>query len=265
MALRRRKWVSIEELDRIKDDMALLVRREARRLGGLRHLDLRLALDEGFNIAAEDVTLKGYQRDFSLNYGIRVIAGPSAGRRKASANGFVGGSISAADFTSSPRIIKNAIAVANERAAANARRKLVTKAKFRHLGKSLLPEVTLARIPVIRDTIKADYDIDPRTVSKEEAEEYILDVAGDVRKRFRQIKNSFLDAFSFLERQLFFSSEGSVIDQTHAFTGSTVFFIAQSGSNLPADLYHHVGNQLGWEALTEGKNVYGKTLGGFAA
>ena len=254
-------WISVEELDDLKSDLALLVSAEARRLAGVRHLDLRFEIDEGFTIAAEDVTLKSYQKDFSVNYGIRVIAGP----RNASANGFIGGSISAADFRNAPKILRQAIEVAYDRAYAAARRKLKTKHAFLHLGKSIQPEVTLARIPVIRDMIKADYETDPRTVAKTEAEEYLLDVAGDVRKRFREIKNSFLDAFSFLERQLFASSEGSVIDQTSAFTGSTVFFTAQSGSKLPADLYHHVGNQLGWEALTEGKNVYEKTLGGFAA
>ncbi len=267
-------WISIEELDDLKDDLALLVMREGGK-PGVRHVDVRVALDEGFNISTEDVTLKGYQKDFSLNYGIRVIAGPSnvAGRaspkvggpRTASSNGFIGGSISASDFKRTPLILRNAITVACDRAFAAARRKLVTKARFRHLGKSILPEVTLARIPVIRDTINANYEIDPRTVSKAEAEEYVLDVAGDVRKQFREIKNSFIGAFSVLERQLFYSSEGSVIDQASAFSGATVFFTAQSGTKLPADLYHHVGNQLGWEALIRGKNVYAKTLNGFSA
>ncbi len=264
-------WVSIEELDQLKDGLAQLVLREGRR-PGVRHVDVRLALDEGFNISTEDVTLKSYQKDFSLNYGIRVIAGPpgraslaTGGPRSASANGFIGGSIGASDFKNTPRILRNAIAVTYDRAYANARRKLQTKARFRHLARSIMPEVTLARIPVIQDTVKAEYETDPRTVSKAEAEEYLLDVAGDIKKRFREIKSSAISAFSFLERQLFFSSEGSVIDQTSGFTGSTVFFTAQSGAKPPADLYHHVGNQLGWEALEDGKNVYGKTLNGFAA
>ena len=255
-----RTWVSIEELDLLKSDLALFVSREAKRRAGLRHLDLRFGLVEYFSVATEDVTLKSYQRDFALEYGIRVIAGP----RNASANGFIGGSIGASDFRNAPAILKRAIEVAYDRAVAAARRKLKTKAAFAHLGKSILPEVSLARIPVIRDTLKGDYEIDPRTVSKAEAEEYILDAAGDVKRRFREIKNSAMDMFSFLERQIFFSSEGSVIDETRAFSGGTVFFTAQSGNKLPADLYHHAGNQLGWEALTRGKNVYEKTFGGFA-
>ncbi len=271
MPRRYKHWVSIEELDDLKDDLALLVLHESKRLPGVRHLDVRFEIEEGFFIVAEDVTLKSYQKDFSVNYGVRIIAGPPAGRRTggqrggASANGFIGGSIGAADFKNAPRIIRGAIAMAYDRARANARRKLVTKSRFPHLGKSIQPEVALARIPVIRDTVEAHYGIDPRTVSKTEAEEYVLDVAGDIKKRFPEIKNSFIDAFSSLDRQLFVSSEGSVVDEAHAVTGSTVFFTALSGSKLPADLYHHVGNQLGWEALTEGKNVYGKTLGGFAA
>ena len=261
MARGTRHWISIEELDDLKSDLALLVSRESRRHAGVRHLDIRFEIGEGFVIAAEDVTLKSYQKDFSVNYGIRAIAGP----RNASANGFIGGRIGSADFRNAPMILAQAIEVAYERAYAAARRKLKTKHAFPHLGKSIQPEVTLARIPVITDTVKTDYEIDPRTVAKAEAEEYVLDVAGDIRKRYREIKNSFIDAFSFVERQLFVSSEGSVIDQSSAFTGSTVFFTAQSGTKMPADLYHHVGNQLGWEALTEGKNVYEKTLGGFAA
>lgn len=254
-----KRWISIEELDELKDDLALLVSKEKKR-AGLRHLDLRFALDEGFSIATEDVTLKGYQKDFSLNYGIRVIAGP----KNASANGFIGGSVGASDFKNAPKIFRNAITIAYDRAYANAKRKLQTKARFGHLTKSISPEVVLARIPLIQDTVRAEYETDPRTVSKTEAEEYLLDVAGDVKKRFREIKSSAIHGFSFLERQLFFSSEGSVIDQSSAFTGATVYVTAQSGTKDPADLYHYTGNQLGWEALREGKNVYGKTLGGFA-
>jgi len=261
MARGFKHWVSVEELDDLKDDLAFLVSREAKRRPGLRHLDLRLEALEYFNVATEDVTLKSYRRDFAVEYGVRAIAGPA----NASANGFIGGSIGASDFKHAPIIIRRAIEVAYDRAVAAAKRKLKTKAAFKHLGKSILHEVALARIPVIRDTLKADYEIDPRTVSKAEVEEYILDAAGDVKKRFREIKNSAMDVFSFLERQLFVSSEGSVIDQTNAFSGGTVFFTAQSGNKLPADLYHHVGNQIGWEALVEGKNVYGKTFGTFAA
>ena len=260
MASRQKHWVSIEELDSLKGNLALLVSREKQRTS-LRHLDIRVALDEGFNISTEDTTLKSYQKDFSLAYGIRAIAGP----RNASASGFIGGSISARDFRSTPKILQGAIAVAHGRAYAAAQRKMVTKGRFRHLGKSILAEVTLARVPVIQDTVRADYEIDPRTVAKREAEEYLLDVAGDVQKRYPEIKNSFIGAFSTLERQLFYSSEGSAVDQTYAFSGATVFVTAQSGTKLPVDLYHHVGNQLGWEAIIAGRNTYGKTLGSFAA
>ena len=255
-----RHWISIEDLDRVKPDLALIVAREKKRPGA-RHVDVRLELSEGFNIATEDATLKGYQKDFSLCYGIRAIAGP----KNASANGFVGGSIGASDFSNIPRILADAIAVARDRATANAKRKLAAKRAFPRLAASILPEVTLARIPVITDTVREPYEIDPRTVAKTEAEEYLLDVAGDVRKRFREIKNSFIEAFSFLDRRIFASSEGGLIDETHAASGATVFFTAQSGSKPPADLYHHVGNQIGWEALIRGKNTYGKTLGGVAA
>lgn len=255
-----KNWVSVEELDSQKSALALLASEEKKR-AGLRHLDIRFEVEEGFGIATEDTTLKGYQKDFSVHYGIRVIAGP----KNASANGFVGGSISARDFPNAPKLLRAGVEVAYDRAHATAKRKLITKSRFLHLGKSILPEVPLARIPIIQDTVPAHYEIDPRTVSKTEAEEFLLDVAGDIKKRFREIKNSAMDAFSFVERQLFISSEGSVIDQTHAFSGATVFFTAQSGNKLPADLYHHIGNQLGWEALVRGKNVYGQTLNQFAA
>lgn len=254
-----RKWIHIENLDSVKDNLASLVTQKLR-LRGLRHCDVRLGLDEGFTIVAQDEKLKSYQKDFSLSYGIRVIAGPT----NSSANGFLGGYIGAPDFSKIIKIISQGIEVAYERAVANAKRKLKTKEKFPHLGYILQNEVILAKIPVIRDTIRGEYKIDPRTVRKDEAEKYILETEALVRKRYREIKTSLTDAFSFLERQIFVSSEGSVIDQTYAFTGASVFYTAQYDNLPPADLYHHTGNQLGWEALEDGRNVYEKDLSQFA-
>lgn len=254
-----RSWLHIEDLDSVKNNLVSLVTQKLR-LSGLRHCDVRLGLDEGFSIVAQDEKLKSYQKDFSLSYGIRVIAGP----RSSSANGFFGGRIGASDFPHTIKIISKGIEVTYNRAMANAKRKLKTKEKFPHLASNIQNEVILARIPIIRDTIRGEYKIDPRTVRKDEAEEYVLETEALVRKRYREIKTSLTDAFSALERQIFVSSEGSVIDQTHAFTGASVFYTAQYGKLQPADLYHHTGNQLGWEALEDGKNIYENDLSQFA-
>ena len=254
-----KKWINIEDLDGMGDKLATLVGSKVR-TPGLRYCDVRLGLEEGFDIVAEDQKLKFYRMDFSLNYGIRVIAGPGS----ASANGFLGGQIGAADFGRALNIISQGIGIACERAQENAKRKLKTKKLFPHLSQSILKEVTLARVPVIRDTVKGEYEIDPRTVQKNEAGEYVLETEALVRRRFREIKNSLTDVFSLLERQIFSSSEGSVIDETHAFTGASVFYTAQYGKMPTADLYHHAGNQLGWEALENAQNVYESDLSQFA-
>jgi TldD protein len=68
-----------------------------------------------------------------------------------------------------------------------------------------------------------------------------------------------------LSRQLFVSSQGSIIDQSSASSGVTVFVLAQNNQNhTPVDLYHHTGNQLGLEALTQAKNAHQKTAVDFA-
>jgi len=252
-------WLHIEDLDRIKGGLASLISTPLR-LPGIKYYDIRLELEEGFTLDAEDEKLKFYQMDFSLNYGIRVIAGQPG----SSASGFFGGKIGAANFGRTLDIIFKGIETAYWRARENAKRKLKTKKLFPHLSRSILDEVTLARIPLTRDTIKGDCKIDPRTVQKSEAEEYILETESLVRRHLPEIKNSLVDVFSFLERQIFCSSEGSMIDQTYAFTGASVFYTAQAGNLPPADLYHHTGNQVGWEALQDAQNVYEKDLAQFA-
>ena len=55
-----------------------------------------------------------------------------------------------------------------------------------------------------------------------------------------------------------------MVDQSYASTGGTVFVVAVETGKTPADLYHHTGNQLGYEAILQGKNTHEMNLVQFA-
>jgi TldD protein len=79
------------------------------------------------------------------------------------------------------------------------------------------------------------------------------------------IKRSDVVVSTGITRQVFFSSEGALIDQSWCVSGVTIFVLSQNNSgDKPVDLYHHTGNQLGLEALTKAKNSHHKTAQEFA-
>ena len=65
---------------------------------------------------------------------------------------------------------------AYERAVANARQKSHARSKYKELGESLY-DTRLAPVEIQRDTVKAEYAVDPRRVALEDMVRYVTDVS----------------------------------------------------------------------------------------
>ncbi|MCA9390200.1 TldD/PmbA family protein, partial [candidate division WWE3 bacterium] len=168
------------------------------------------------------------------------------------------------DFLNFESVLRSAIATASERARLNAQQKQQFKDTYGDFGETI-QSTELASVPVIQETVAAEFSIDPRTVTQKQITDFVIEAAQSALHSHENVKKVELVADTGIERQLFVSSLGSSIDQTWCFTGGTVFVVAvDEHENKPADLYHHTGNQLGFEAILEGKNTHGENLVEFA-
>jgi TldD protein len=95
------------------------------------------------------------------------------------------------------------------------------------------------------------YAIDPRTLPLAEVVAFTTDVARRVAATAAGVKYSYVSTLTQLQRELFASTEGALIDQTFALTQGLAMVVGVSGE-VSQDLYDVVGHQRGWEILTRG-------------
>lgn len=239
------KPLTVESLDRIKRVAADLVR-DART--GLRHchyLDLRLELSELKSARAENGSSKSGQDDYVFGFGIRVLAGPTL-----FAPGYYGHRLGNADMRRLPDLLRAGIRQAHDRAMENARQKEQVRKRYKELGESLAA-LSLAAIEVRQDTVKAEYAVDPRSVSLGEVIRLTTDTSRAVLGLGSNIRFNSVAATTGLTRALFLSSEGAVIDQSFAATLGFCSVVAEN-DQAESSLFDAIGHQRGWEVLTEG-------------
>lgn len=248
--------VRVSDLDNIKSSLVKIC---ANFLSPqVKYCDIRLEANEGIGSYSEDGNPKVTSKDWSLSLGVRVIAG-----KNTAAAGFYGRQLGLSDLKNITKVIKEGIELASQRAIFNADLKDKFK-KGSNFGDNI-NSYSLAPIKISQDTIPAKFEIDPRKISQKEITDYACKSALAVKKFHSYIKKVELVVNTGLSRQLFASSEGSLIDQSFASSGGTVFIVAQNDKgDRPVDLYHHTGNQLGFEALTKGKNAHKKDFEKFA-
>lgn len=250
MAKNSLQSVSISDLDNLKDIAANIVL--SAKTGHIDYLDLRLEIGEGIGAYSEDGHPKVTSKDWSFSLGIRVIDSTGI-----TAAGYFGQKLGFPDIKNFSRTLKNAIAVAAARARANSRDK-------KSFGLPVSP-TKLAPIDIRQDSVPAEFEIDPRSVTPAQITDLTRQTAAAALSFHPYLRRSEVVINTGLSRQLFISSQGSVIDQSSASSGVTVFVLAQNNQgDKPVDLYHHTGNQLGLEALTRGKNAHQKTAVDFA-
>lgn len=225
----------------------------------VRYADIRLEANEGVGSYSEDGTPKMTNQDWSLSLGVRVIEASGV-----PAAGYFGKHLGIPDLKHIDGVLKESLSVAQERARANSIAKHDFKQRSGSFGATVAP-TELALVPSIEDVVPAEFEIDPRGVTPKEMTEFAQTAASAAKSFHPFIKRVELVVNTGVSRQVFASSGGSLIDQSFCSSGVTVFVLAQNDKgDMPVDLYHHTGNQLGLEALSKGINAHKKTAREFA-
>lgn len=238
--------VSVALIDKVKDTLSNLTLENKHRLKDCSYIDLRVAVREGQGAAAQDGMMKFSSRDYSLAYGLRVIAGS-----RILAPGYFGQTLGSADVDNLPEAVQNGLHRAYERAIASSRIKNDRKSRWAVLGQSLQSN-ELAPIDVRQDTVAAVYRINPVDLSLQEVDQLAQEVSKAVASRDSRVKINQIGVETLLGRELFVSSEGANIDRTYALTTGFCFVAAVGKGGTQQSHYDCLGHQRGWEILTDG-------------
>jgi len=238
--------ISINDLDLLKT----IVKNAAQSINA--YVDIRVESGEGIGSYTEDGKPRVTSLDWNFSLGVRVIT-----KTPIEAAGYFGAELGIVDFSNFSKVLKNAINTAYERAKANAKYKYNFQKKS-HFGKSIYPTL-LSKTPITNTTVNAEFEIDPRIITPKEITDYSLEASSKTKSFHPYIKHAEVIINTGISRQIFASSEGTFIDSSYTSTGGTVFIVGENTTG-PIDLYHHTGNQLGFEVLTNGKNAHKKNF-----
>jgi TldD protein len=222
-----------------------LLRDAARRLPHLAYADLRLAVVESRTAAAENGGSRASSADAECAAGARVLAGD-----RMTAPGWIGIVIGAADVPELEARLTEALERAYRRAAANAEAKASAREKFGPLGEALA-DTRLHPIEVRQAVVPAVYRVDPRSVPLGEMVAFTTDVSRAVRGAHPRVQYNYIATLTQLTRELFASTEGTLIDQAFALTQGLCSVTAGT-DGVSQHLYDVSGHQRGWEVLTDG-------------
>jgi TldD protein len=237
--------IAVDLVDRVKARARDIVVETARRLSHVRHADLRLEVVEARTAAAENGASKYAGDDATLGLGVRVLAGD-----RMVAPGYVGLVLGAADVPRLDRLIREALERAHRRATVNAEMKADAREKFGTLGEALA-DTRLHRVRICEDVIRAEYDVDPRTVDLGEMVRLTTETSRRVTGIDQRIKHNYIGTLTQLSRELYVSSEGASIDQSFALTQGLCWLVAVAGETSE-ELFDVTGHQRGWEVVVQG-------------
>jgi len=239
------KAISTDLIEAVKKATADLVADAPSHYKFCRYADLRLEVNEEKHAGAENGVPKYSTEDCLLAVGIRVLAGDGV-----IAPGYFGQALGAADLPHLAKKLAAGLKHAYERAVANALQKAHARSKYKELGESLY-DTRLAPIEVHRDTVKADYAIDPRRVRLEDMVRHVTDVSRAVQEVDEQLHYNAVGATTQFSRELFTNSEGACLDQSFALTSGGAYVVAVSETG-DQELSDTIGHQRGWEVITDG-------------
>ncbi|MFQ5658123.1 MAG: TldD/PmbA family protein [Candidatus Methylomirabilales bacterium] len=237
--------MTLEILDVLKPEVTSLVSQARRKFQGLVYADLRLEVREAQRAIAENGQSKQGSRDATMSLGIRTLAG---GRTVAP--GYYGRLVGTKEIARVAEIVQEGLRRAYERAVASAAQKMAMKRQIAGLGKSLTKTI-LAPIPSRQETIPANFQIDPRSVSLPEIIRHTTEVSRGVAGSDPAIRYNHVVSLTQIVRRLFVSSEGTVIDQSTALTEGSCYVVAERDGVVQED-WDAVGDQRGFEVLLHG-------------
>lgn len=229
--------VTIETGDVLKAEIASAVRMARNHYAALAYADVRVNIVEMKSAGAENGILKGSGYDYGLELHVRAIA--RAGRM--AAPGYFGISLGPTDLPNFFGIVSGAIETSYRRARFNATHKLSRSTEWGELGASLW-STELAPIPAIVDTMPAVFRQWPLDIPVADVGEAARWTSAIVKEVDERIKMNYIGLATWVERELFCSTEGSVIDQTFCYTQGLVYVVAVSNGVQQAH-YDYLGHQ----------------------
>jgi TldD protein len=200
---------------------------------------------QGRTAGAENGSPRSSADDASCAAGVRVLAGD-----RMVAPGWIGIVIGAADLPDLETRLAHALERAYRRAVANAEGKAAAREKFGPLGEALA-DTRLHPIEVRQAVVPAVYRVDPRSVPLAEMVAFTTEVSRAVAAAHPHVQYNYVFAMTQLTRELFASTEGTLIDQAFAFTQG-LCSVAAVADGVSQHLYDVSGHQRGWEVLTDG-------------
>jgi TldD protein len=237
--------LDVAVVERVAPLAQALLTGRARALAYLHHADLRLEVAESRFASAENGAPRASGEDATLSLGVRVLAGD-----RSVAAGYVGHVLGAADLPRLERILEEALQSAYRRALANAEMKAQAREKFGVLGEAL-DDIRLAAVAICQDVIPAVFEVDPRSLPLDEMLRFTVDAGRRVAAAHGDVRYSHVATLTQLNRELFASSDGALIDQSSALTQGFCHVVAEADGGSQ-ELYDVVGHQRGWEILTRG-------------
>jgi TldD protein len=237
--------LTIELIDRCRERVPALLADAARRLPHLAYADVRLEVTESRHATAENGAGKTSGDDDACAAGVRVLAGD-----RSVAPGWIGLTLGVADVPALEALLRDMLERAYRRALANGEHKASAREKFGPLGDSL-GDTRLHPIEARRDVVPATYRIDPRSVPLSELLRAAADVSAAVAAADPSVRHNWIAVLTQLSRELFASTEGTLIDQSFALTQGSASVVAVSAATSQA-LYDAMGHQRGWEIIEEG-------------
>lgn len=214
--------------------------------------DVRLEVSNGLAAGALNGNVKGAARDYGADIGVRVFRG-----RKAAAGGFAGMSLGAKDFGRLPKVLAGLLSVANKRARLNSAAK---EKEMRRFPGSGLYSTEFARAPIVNKEWEKPFAKSPLDESVEVFVRRSEELSAEISKMPGIATNS-ISIMAGIEKKIFASSEGSLIEQTMALTEPSVYIAAKGKAS---ETFHEwMAERKGLETL-DGDNTHGKSFEDFA-
>ncbi|KKS37159.1 MAG: protease [Candidatus Sungbacteria bacterium RIFCSPLOWO2_12_FULL_41_11] len=239
--------VTIELGEHLKQDLRNVLNDFKKAKNCVSHADARINISEGQYAASQNGILKGSGRDYSLELHTRVIAG-----RKVNASGYYGISLGPTDIPDFAKIVKMALEKSYGRAMANAEHKFERMVSWKELGNTLW-DTRLARVPIHEKTIPAKFLIWPLDVSLDTIGKTVKKISKELKKNDAKLQINDIYLATWVEREIFASAEGALIDQTFCYTQGITYVLAVS-KNVQQEHYDCFGHQRGWEIVENGVN-----------
>ena len=242
--------ISIELGETLKKGLPALLEVFAQKNNWVSHADVRVNISEGQGASAQNGGTKGSGRDYGLELHTRVIAG-----KNVQATGYYGISLGPTDVNNFYKIVEMTLERSYTRAIRNAENKY-QRSKSESWGKlgDTLWSTKLAPVSVHVKTVPAEFQIWPLDVELSKISETAKSISKEIKERDSKIKMNYIGLMTWVEREIFASTEGILIDQTLAYTEGFTYAVAVSDKGVTQKHYDSFCHQRGWEIVENGVN-----------